>query len=128
MEIAQVAGACLVAAVLAVIVRAQKPEIAMQIAIITGILVFAFLLTRIAYIISAIGGLVSRAQGGGIYLGAVLKVIGVSYVAGFAADVCRDAGEGAIASKVEFAGKVVIMIIALPIMVAVLETVLRLIP
>ncbi|NCB30439.1 MAG: stage III sporulation protein AD, partial [Clostridia bacterium] len=51
----------------------------------------------------------------------VFKVIGIAYVVQFAAEACRDAGEGAVASKVELAGRVLIVAVALPALMAVLS-------
>jgi stage III sporulation protein AD len=58
----------------------------------------------------------------------VLKIMGIAYIAEFGAQVCRDAGEGSTATKIEFAAKILVMVLALPIIVAILESVLRLLP
>jgi len=58
----------------------------------------------------------------------ILKIVGIAYIGDFGAQVCRDAGESAIASKVEFAAKVLVLIVALPIVVGLLETITRLLP
>ena len=55
------------------------------------------------------------------YLAVMLKVIGVAYLAQFASDLCRDAGEGAVAGKVELAGRVLILALCLPVFAAILE-------
>jgi stage III sporulation protein AD len=62
------------------------------------------------------------------YLTTILKIIGIAYIAEFGSQICKDAGEGSIAAKIEFAAKVLVMVLALPIIVAVLESILRLIP
>jgi len=63
-----------------------------------------------------------------IYISTIFKIVGIAYVAEFGAQICRDAGEGAIASKVEFAGKVLIMVLATPILLALLNLILKLMP
>ena len=57
----------------------------------------------------------------------VLRVIGIAYVAQFGAELCRDAGESAVASKIEFAGKIIIMTLSMPIMYKLLEVVNKII-
>ncbi len=52
----------------------------------------------------------------------------MAYITEFGAQVCRDADEGTIAKKIEFAGKVIIMFLAVPLIIMILETVLRLMP
>ncbi|HHX50103.1 MAG TPA: stage III sporulation protein AD, partial [Clostridia bacterium] len=69
-----------------------------------------------------------RAQVNQFYLATIMKIIGIAYIAEFGAQVCRDAGETAIASRVEFAAKVLVMVLAIPILVAILETIIRLLP
>ncbi|NPV52543.1 MAG: stage III sporulation protein AD [Firmicutes bacterium] len=128
MEILRIVGICLIGTILTVIVRSKKPEIAMQLSIVIGLIIFSMMLPRIGELISILSALVSRAGVDNIYFVTVLKVIGVAYIVGFGAEVSRDAGENAIASKIEFAGKVLIMVMALPIMIAILETITRLIP
>jgi stage III sporulation protein AD len=56
------------------------------------------------------------------------KKLGVAYLAEFAAAICQDAGEQAVAKKVEFAAKIIIAVLALPIMVAILESLMELMP
>jgi len=78
--------------------------------------------------VTALAELAARAKVERFYLDTVLRVIGVAYLAEFGSQICRDAGEGAIASKVELAGKVLIMVLAVPVVTAVVEVVLRLLP
>jgi stage III sporulation protein AD len=63
-----------------------------------------------------------------IYMGTVLKIIGIAYIAEIGAQVCRDAGEGVVAAKIEFAAKILVMVLAIPIILAILEALLKLIP
>lgn len=128
MEIMQVVGIGLVGAILAVFVKERNKELSVFISMATGLVIFLFALSKIGGIIDVFETLASRANVNMFYLLTVLKIIGVAYVAEFGAQVCRDAGEGAIASKIEFAAKILVMVLALPIVVAILESILRLIP
>lgn len=128
MEIMQVVGIGLVGAILAVFVKERNKELAVFISMATGLIIFLFALDKIGGIIDVFEKLAFQANVNMFYLLTVLKIIGVAYVAEFGAQVCRDAGEGAIASKIEFAAKILVMVLALPIVVAILESILRLIP
>lgn len=128
MEIFQIVGLALIAAVLAVLLKNQKPEIAIQISIAAGVVIFLLMAFRISAVVTLLQNLANKINIDIIYLSTVLKIIGIAYVTTFGAEVCRDAGESAIASKVEFAGKILIMILAVPILMAVLETILRIMP
>ncbi|NLA05696.1 MAG: stage III sporulation protein AD, partial [Firmicutes bacterium] len=63
-----------------------------------------------------------------VYLQTLLRVIGIAYLAEFGAQVCRDAGEGSIASRVELAAKVIILVMAVPVIIEIMESVLGMIP
>ena len=63
-----------------------------------------------------------------MYFTAVLKITGIAYITEFGAEICRDAGEGAIAAKVEMAGKVIIVALAIPVISSLIDLVLRIMP
>lgn len=123
MEIWQVAALGLVAGLFAVLLRSKRPEMALQLALAAGALIFLLVLSRVSSVIDVLQDLAVRAKVNGFYLITILRVIGVAYIAEFAGQVLRDAGEGAIASKVEMAGKVLVLVLAMPILVAILESV-----
>jgi stage III sporulation protein AD len=58
----------------------------------------------------------------------VLKITGIAYIAEFGAEVCKDAGEGSIASKIELAGKVTIIVLAVPIITSLLDLIIKVMP
>ncbi|MBU4532134.1 MAG: stage III sporulation protein AD [Eubacteriales bacterium] len=125
MEILQIVGFGLVAAVLIVILRHQKPEVAMLVSIAAGVVIFLFVLDKVAAVVTVLKDLATRANINMLYLGAILKIVGIAYIADFGAQICRDSGEGALASKIEFAAKVLILVLAVPIVMAVLDTLLK---
>ncbi len=63
-----------------------------------------------------------------LYMQTLLRIIGVAYLAEFGSQVCRDAGEGSLASRIEFAAKILILVMAIPIVIAVMDSILRIIP
>jgi stage III sporulation protein AD len=63
-----------------------------------------------------------------IYVETILKIIGIAYIVEFAAQITKDAGQGAIASKIELAGKIMILTMAIPILTLLIETIIKLIP
>ncbi|NHM27823.1 stage III sporulation protein AD [Desulfofundulus sp. TPOSR] len=128
MEIMQIVGLGIVAAVLAVTIRHNKPEMAMLLSIAAGIILFMMVLGKIGAVIDVLRELSTRANLNMVYLGTILKIVAIAYIADFGAQICRDAGEGAVASKIEFAAKVLILVLAVPIMIAVLQSLLKLVP
>lgn len=128
MTIIQVVALGLLAAVFILILRESKPELAIFLSVAVGIIIFFSLLSYIASVMHILEELTVRADINLLYLNTLLKIIGIAYIAEFGAQVCRDAGEGTTASKIEFAGKIMILVLAIPLVVVVLETIISLLP
>ncbi len=128
MEIVQVVGIGLIATVLSLIIKEQKPLFAFLLAAVTGVLIFLFLIGKIAEIIDVLKSLAEKSHVNMIFLKTILKVIGIAYITEFGAQIVRDAGQDSIASKIELAGKVLIMVMAVPIITVIIETVMKLLP
>lgn len=124
----QIVGLGLVAAVLAVVLRHNKPEMAMFLSITLGIIIFVAMLAKIGSVLEVLKDLSARADLSMVYLGTILKIVGIAYIADFGAQICRDAGEGAVASKIEFAAKILVLVLAVPVVVAVLNSLLKVVP
>lgn len=128
MEIIQVVGLGLLATILVLVVKEQKPMFAFLISAFVGIVIFIFLIGRIESVIQVLEHLANRSGIQPIYLKTILKMIGIAYIAEFGAQIVRDAGQDGMASKIEFAGKVLIMVLAIPIISVIIETVMKLLP
>jgi stage III sporulation protein AD len=63
-----------------------------------------------------------------MYLSTILKVIGIAYIAEFGSQICKDAGENAIASKIELGGKLIILVLTIPILTALMEVIIDILP
>lgn len=126
MDVLQIVALGLTATVLIVVVKSQRPDLAVLLSVAAGAIIFLLVLGKIGSIIDVIKDLSSQAGISMVYLGTILKIVGIAYIAEFGSQICRDAGEGAVASKIEFAAKVLIMVLAVPIVVAVLQSLLKL--
>lgn len=125
MDIVRVLAFALVAVMLLAVVREQRPEIAVALSVAAVTCMFVFVAERVAVVVSVIRDLASTAGVSQVYLSTVFKIIGVAYIAEFGSEICRDARESAVAAKVELAGKVLILVLAVPIIQGILETVVR---
>jgi stage III sporulation protein AD len=125
----QLLGLGLVATVIIVFLKQYNSGTsAILISAVVGLFIFIAMLDQIGYVIRVIQELAQRANVNQFYLGIMLKIIGIAYIAEFGAQVCKDAGESSIAGRIEFAAKVIVMVLAMPIIAAVLETIIRLLP
>lgn len=128
MEIWQIVGLALIVTVFCVVLKQIRPEIALQLSILAGAAVFILILSKIKVIVDLLQTLADQANISSYYLLIVLKIVGVAYLAEFGAQICRDAGEGALATKIELAAKVGVIVLAIPIIVAITESLVRLVP
>lgn len=128
MEIIQIVGLGLMVTILTLIIKEQKPEIAFLLATLTGIVIFLFLIGKISTIIRILEDLATKSGINMVFLKTILKIIGIAYIAEFGAQIVRDAGQESIASKIELTGKILIMMMAIPIISVIIETVVKLLP
>lgn len=128
MEIIQIVGLGLIVTVLTLIIKEQKPMFAFLLATFTGILIFLFLIGKISSVIRVLEDLALKSNINMVFLKTILKIIGVAYIAEFGAQIVRDAGQESIASKIELSGKILIMVMAIPIITVIIETVVKLLP
>ncbi|WP_246625009.1 stage III sporulation protein AD [Fictibacillus nanhaiensis] len=128
MEIIQIVGFGLVAAFLALVLKDQKANFAFLVTLMVGAGIFLFLIDKIGQVLSMLQRLAVNANVNMVYVETLLKIIGIAYIAEFGAQITRDAGQGAIASKIELGGKILILVMAIPILTVIIETVLTLIP
>lgn len=126
MEIMPLLALGIIWTVLVVILRPLRPELATLLAAAAGVMLLLLVLGKVRGAVAALAQMAERAELNPVFLRTTLKVVGLAYLAGFAGQICRDAGEGAMAGKIEFVGKVGILLLALPVVWAVLETLLKL--
>ncbi len=115
MNITALIAIAIVATVMSIILKQYKPEYSMFISIAAGIAMLIVVMAYVSPIFDAIRMLLSRVEQSGEIMAILLKSLGICYLTQIACDSCKDAGESAIAAKLELAGKVAILILALPL-------------
>lgn len=128
MEIIRIAGIGLIATILIVILKEVKAEFAVLVSIVTGVIIFNLIINDISYIIDTIGSLSTRININISYFNTILKIIGMAYIVEFASQISRDAGQDSIAMKIELGGKVLIMVLAIPILMALMDLIIKILP
>lgn len=127
MNIIGIVGTALIAAILAVTLKRYNQEYAVIISIIAGVVILVEILRNISPAVREITTLLSGVGLTQEYGWILFKTLGICFLAQFAADSCRDAGESALASKVELAGKISILVLSLPLFEDIAQTALGLI-
>ena len=115
MEILRVLGIAVFAAVLSFIFKELKKEYSVMVMIAAGIIITLWGLAKIYPVVDYLQEL-TDASNVAEYFAVILRVLGISFIVQIGADICRDFGEPSIASKIEFAGKAVILAMVLPLL------------
>ena len=114
MTVLKLCGIAVIGVCAALIMRAAKSELAIPVGIITGIIILASAVSSM-YPIVVFAEEISKGNSYSLYFSTVLKALGIGIAAQTASDICRDSGENAVASKLEFAAKVGILLLGLPV-------------
>jgi len=123
MDAFKLAAMAVVAASLTLLVRTYRPDMAMQVGLVSGLVLLLFAIGQITGVIDTIKALAGKYGIDGTYIGALLKIIGIAYIVQFAVQACKDAGETAIAAKAELCGRVMMIAAVLPVVALLLDTV-----
>ncbi len=127
MTIFKVIGFGIIAVSLIIILKQQKQEIALLCVVASSVIMLTFIFDDLKNVISLIDKLVIDSAIDSSFLKIILKVIGISYMVEFGKDICKDAGENAIANKIEMAGKVIIVSLSIPVIASLLDIVAELV-
>ena len=108
---------------LAIIFKNYKSEYSVYISLAGCILIFYLGLSKLELIISTIKKIQAYINLNESYLGILIKIIGITYIAEFSADLCKDFGHTAVANQIELVGKLTILATGMPILLALLDTI-----
>lgn len=121
MNVIQLSVLAVTGVLLALMLKKERPEYGILLSMVVCICIFFSVLGRLSILLESVNRLRALASIDGGYLKTILKMIGITYVAEFAVNLCRDAGYGAIASQIELFSKISILLIALPVIEAFLQ-------
>lgn len=123
MDIIKIAVLGIAGVLIALPLKKEKSEYSTFIAITVCICIFIYLLTKVEAILEFARRLEAIIPVDGRYIGMLIKMIGITYVAEFATNICKDAGYAAIASQIEIFAKLSILMVSVPVLGAFLEMV-----
>ena len=115
----------IVAVVLAVQIKALRPEYSTYLILVAGVIIASLGISRLDAILETVRTIGTYIHVQNIYLGTLLKMVGIAYIAEFASGICKDAGFSSLGIQVEMFGKLSILVISGPVLLALLETLQR---
>ena len=136
MEVIKIIAIALVALILIILLKQYKPEFALYISLLTGVLILLLVMDKLtgmvfdqlSGIINLINELTSKANINSDFIKILLKITGIAFLSEFAVSICKDAGESAISSKIELGTKIIIISMSIPIISSLLEIILKILP
>lgn len=128
MDIIQIVIFGVIASILYITLKDLNASFAFFLLLITGIIIFLAIFNHIGAILQLLRSLGDKANIDDMYMGTILKIIGIAYIAELGANITKDAGLGSVAGKIELAGKIFIILLAIPIITAVIEAILSFLP
>lgn len=127
-DVIKIIGICLLALIIIVILKQYKPEFAIYVSMIAGVLILVLSIQKLTGIINLLQSLANKTYINKSFLSILLKITGIAFITEFAVSICSDAGEKAIASKIEIGSKVIIIAMSIPIITSLLELVIEILP
>ena len=100
---------------LSITIKSYRPEYGLITGIVTGVIILSLATDNVFKVIEELREIISKTGIDTKYFKITLKVIGISYITQFASEICKDAGENAISSKIEAAGKICVMLLTVPV-------------
>ena len=127
MEIFKVVGIGLIGAIMTLFLKNSKSDFTMLTVLATGIVLLIIIINSLRDVIEAFNEIVSKSGINDKLFSGILKIVGIGYVTEYSANICNDFECSAIAKKIQLAGKISIFLMAMPIVLALIEAVSKLV-
>lgn len=128
MEIIKIIGIALVALIIIILLKQYKPEFAIYISLLTGILILVLVMDKLTGVVSLIQSISNKTNMNNEFIFILIKITGIAFLSEFGVSICKDSGESAIASKLELGTKIIIISMSIPIISSLLELILKVMP
>ena len=123
MEVVRIVMLGMTGVLLGLFLMGTKPEYSIYISLAAGILIFFYMTEKLSYLFSSVLKIQEYLPLDTEYLTTLLKIIGITYIGQFSSGICKDAGYGAIGGQIEIFTKLYIMVLSMPVLLALMETI-----
>ena len=124
-ELVRICGVGIIGGMLAIMLRRERYETALVVTLVTSVIIGGQVVLGVGELLSEINNIIAECGVDIKYFSLCVKAVGLAYVSQLGAEILRDAGEGAIASKVEAAGKISILLLTMPVITSFLRLCLK---
>lgn len=123
MDIVKIAVLGIAGTLLGIMLKGQKKEYELFVTLGACVCIFYFIVTKLELVLNVISRMQEYVKIDTGYIGILMKMIGITYVAEFSSNLCKDAGYQAVAGQIEMFGKLSILVISMPVLLVLLETI-----
>ena len=123
MDIIKISILGITAVLLSQMLKNYKPEYGYYINLAVCICVFLYVMSKLTFLLDYVEQIQDMIHLDPVYLTMILKMIGITYVAEFSSNLCKDAGYQTVAGQIEMFGKLSILVISMPVLLVLLETI-----
>lgn len=125
MLIVKIVGLAFIALFLILIFRHHNSSLPTFIALTAGALMLLIMIEPLKQVIDFLREIADKANIDTVYIGIVLKILAIAYIASFSSALCKDANADSLAAQIDLSGKIMILVLAIPILMAVLNSILQ---
>lgn len=115
MNIVTIVGIAVLATAFSVVLKQKNPEYALALSLVAGVLILGMIISEARPLFDRMHSLLDASGTKAAYVQILFKSLGLCFITQIACDACRDLGETAIATKVEAAGKIAVLLVSLPL-------------
>lgn len=123
MEVVKIVMLGMTGVMLGLFLKGTRPEYSVYLSLAVGVSIFLFMAGKLSYLFDSVLKIQEYVPVDTKYLTILLKIIGATYIGQFASSICKDAGYGAIANQIEIFVKLYIMVLSMPVLLALMETI-----
>lgn len=128
MDIVKIIGVGLISLIIIIILKQYKPDFAIYLSILAGAIIILLVMDKLSNIVSLLTSIQNKSNTNNQFLVILLKITGIAFLTEYASSICNDAGESAISTKIDLGGKVLIIALSIPIIQALLELIIKIMP
>lgn len=128
MDIVKIIGVGLTSLIIIIIIKQYKPEFSIYVSLIAGAIILYLVMDKLSGVVGILTNLSNKTGTSNTFLKTLLKITGIAILTEYAVSICKDSGETAIANKIDLGGKIIIISISIPIITALLELILNILP
>lgn len=128
MEVIKIIGIGLISLIIIMMLKQYKPEFAIYVSVLTGVLILVLVMDKLTGIINLINSVANKASINTKFIALLIKITGIAFLSEFAVSICKDSGESSIASKIELGSKIIIISMSIPIISSLLELIIKILP